>query len=191
VLAHDSDIFSRYYEFHRILEPRPHDAQHPDRIPYLVTANCAIRRTAFMRAGGFDERLPLAGGEDAALSIRMVKRGYFLERVPDAVVRHRFRRGLRDFARGPSTAMAWGAAMSWIDIFLCDGRPASVYGADAEEALTRMLRVRDLPFVWIGYRRAGLRTSEQVGFLLLDVVRTIAYRCGFRDGATFPWPDNG
>ena len=99
VLARDGDVFSRYYEFHRILEPRQHDAAHPKRIPYLVTANCAVRREAFMRAGGFDGRIPVAGGEDAALSMRMVRRGYHLEHVPTAVVRHRFRPGLVDFAR--------------------------------------------------------------------------------------------
>jgi GT2 family glycosyltransferase len=99
VLARDRDVFSRYYEFHRVLEPRPHDAENPDRIPYLVTANCAIRRDAFMRACGFDARIPLAGGEDAALSMRLVKRGYFLEHAPDAVVQHRFRAGFRDFAK--------------------------------------------------------------------------------------------
>jgi glycosyltransferase involved in cell wall biosynthesis len=99
VLARDGDLFSRYYEFHRILEPRPHDAAHPERIPYLVTANCAVRRVAFMRAGGFDGRIPVAGGEDAALSMRMVRRGYHLEHVTSALVRHRFRPGLVDFAR--------------------------------------------------------------------------------------------
>lgn len=99
VLARDGDVFSRYYEFHRILEPRHHDAAHRRRIPYLVTANCAVRREAFMRAGGFDGRIPVAGGEDAALSMRMVKRGYHLEHVSAAVVRHRFRPGLLDFAR--------------------------------------------------------------------------------------------
>jgi glycosyltransferase involved in cell wall biosynthesis len=99
VLARDPDVFSRYYEFHRILEPRQHDAAHPKRIPYLVTANCAVRREAFMRAGGFDGRIPVAGGEDAALSMRMVRRGYHLEHVPTAVIHHRFRPGLVDFAR--------------------------------------------------------------------------------------------
>lgn len=99
VLARDRDLFSRYFEFHRILEPRPHDAAHPRRIPYLVTANCAIRREAFMRAGGFDGRIPMAGGEDAALSVRMVKKGYHLEHVSAALVHHRFRPGVREFAR--------------------------------------------------------------------------------------------
>ncbi len=99
VLARDRDLFSRYFEFHRILEPRPHDATNPRRIPYLVTANCAIRREAFMRAGGFDGRIPMAGGEDAALSVRMVKKGYHLEHTGSALVCHRFRPGLREFAR--------------------------------------------------------------------------------------------
>lgn len=99
VLARDRDVFSRYFEFHRILEPRPHDAAHPRRIPYLVTANCAIRRDVFMRAGGFDGRIPAAGGEDAALSMRIVKSGYHFEREDSAVVEHRFRPGLREFAQ--------------------------------------------------------------------------------------------
>ncbi len=99
VRARDRDVVSRYYELHRILEPRAHDAAHPRRVPYLVTANCAIRRDAFMRAGGFDGRIPAAGGEDAALSMRIVKRGYHFEHVPEAVVHHRFRPSVRDFAR--------------------------------------------------------------------------------------------
>jgi GT2 family glycosyltransferase len=97
VLARDRDVFSRYFELHRILEPRPHDAAHPTRIPYLVTANCGIRRDVFMRAGGFDGRIPAAGGEDAALSMRIAKRGYHFEQVRDAVVHHRFRPGFRAF----------------------------------------------------------------------------------------------
>lgn len=99
VLARERDLFSRYFEFHRILEPRPHDAAHPRRIPYLVTANCAIRRDVFMRAGGFDGRIPAAGGEDAALSMRIVRSGYHFEREESAIVEHRFRPGLREFSR--------------------------------------------------------------------------------------------
>lgn len=79
--------------------------------------------------------------------------------------------------------------MSWIDIFLSDGDPHRVYGANAREALSRMLRLRELPYIWAAYRRAGLPVRDQLGFLLLDVVRSIAYRRGFRDGATFPWPE--
>ena len=79
--------------------------------------------------------------------------------------------------------------MSWIDIFLADGDPHRVYGANARQALSKMLRLRDLPFMWAGYRRAKLPLRDQVGFLFLDVLRGIAYRRGFRDGETFPWPE--
>lgn len=99
VLARDGDLYSRYFEFHRVLEPRPHDASKPERVPYLVTANCAVRRDAFMRAGGFDETIRFAGGEDAALSMRLAKSGFHFHRQPDAVVRHRFRPGVRALAR--------------------------------------------------------------------------------------------
>jgi hypothetical protein len=80
--------------------------------------------------------------------------------------------------------------MSWIDIFLSDGDPHRVYGADAKEALTHMLRLGELPLLWASYRRAGLRPRDQAVFLVLDVVRSVAYRKGFRDGATFRWPED-
>ncbi|MFS8069472.1 MAG: hypothetical protein ACMG6S_24170 [Byssovorax sp.] len=53
-----------------------------------------------------------------------------------------------------------------------------------------MLRLRELPLLWASYRRAGLPPRDQAVFLVLDVVRSVAYRKGFRDGATFPWPED-
>jgi hypothetical protein len=72
--------------------------------------------------------------------------------------------------------------MSWIDIYLSDGNPRSVYGADVERALTSMMRLRDVPFIAIGYARAGLRLRDAFAFTLLDVVRNLAYRRGFSSG---------
>lgn len=99
VRAFGKDLFSRYYDFHRILEPRPHDRANPRRIPYLVTANCGVWRHAFMRAGGFDGRIPTAGGEDAAFSMRMAKMNYYFEHVAEARVLHRYRPSLSDFCK--------------------------------------------------------------------------------------------
>ena len=79
--------------------------------------------------------------------------------------------------------------MSWIDTFLSDGDPHRVYGADAKDALSKLQRVRDLPWLWLAYRRAGLRHTDQAAFLVLDVVRSVAYRKGFNDGASFPWTE--
>jgi len=95
-LAEGKDIFSKYYDFHRLLDPMPHDRNNPEHIPYLVTANCAVRKDALLLSGGFDGRIPLAGGEDVAASLRMVKSGYTLIRCAEALVYHRFRPGLRN-----------------------------------------------------------------------------------------------
>ena len=97
VIARDTDIFSRYFEFHQILNPKPHDKMNPKRVPYLVTANCAIQKDTFMRAGGFDYNIPIAGGEDVALSLKILKQQLFLEREESAIVHHRFKSGFRNF----------------------------------------------------------------------------------------------
>jgi hypothetical protein len=79
--------------------------------------------------------------------------------------------------------------MSWIDIFLADGDPQKVYGADAKEALAKMQRLKDLPFLWGSYRRLGLPMRDQLTFLGLDIIRSLSYRRGFCDGKRFPWPE--
>jgi hypothetical protein len=80
--------------------------------------------------------------------------------------------------------------MSWIDIFLSDGDPHRVHGADAKEALSKMMRMRDLPSMWLAYRKMGLRRRDQASFLVLDLLRSYAYRKGFQDGEHFPWPED-
>ena len=71
--------------------------------------------------------------------------------------------------------------MSWIDIYLSDGDPSTVYGADAEKAITSMLRLRDLPYIMIGYRYSGLSRFDSLAFTFLDLIRHFAYRKGFED----------
>ena len=73
--------------------------------------------------------------------------------------------------------------MSWIDIYLSDGDPRSVLGADTREALSQAPRLRDLPYAYLAYRKARLPFRNRLAFLALDVARNLAYRRGFRDGA--------
>ncbi len=75
--------------------------------------------------------------------------------------------------------------MSWIDIYLSDEEPDQVYGADAEEALTSMLKIRDLPHLWINYRKSGVGLVNSSIFVLFDIVRNIAYRKGFEAGEEY------
>lgn len=80
--------------------------------------------------------------------------------------------------------------MSWIDIYLSDEEPKQVYGADAEEALTSMLKIRDLPHLWIKYRKSGVGIINSSIFVLFDIVRNLAYRRGFETGEEYSQEEN-
>lgn len=92
VLPLRSDLLSRYYSFHRILEP-------PRSLLYLVSANCAYDRQAVLFAGGFDEEVRRPGGEDVGMSFKLSKAGWHFAFAEDAVVFHDFRNNLLDFAK--------------------------------------------------------------------------------------------
>lgn len=94
-LAVGDDVFSRYYSYHKLLDPYLQQG----RYLYVVTANCAFRRSALEEVGGFDEDLRQPGGEDPGLCFKLLERGYQLNYRPEAVVHHHYRPGLVDFAR--------------------------------------------------------------------------------------------
>jgi MoaA/NifB/PqqE/SkfB family radical SAM enzyme/GT2 family glycosyltransferase len=66
-------------------------------MPYLATANALFRRSALISVGGFDERFPIAGGEDSDLGWRLkfadMKIGY----APRAVCLHQHPQSVLDF----------------------------------------------------------------------------------------------
>lgn len=95
VSALSSDRLSRYYESQDILVP---PRVREDRPQYLITANALVWRRAFQRLGGFDERFPLAGGEDVDLGFRLSQVG-LLSYAPASVVRHDFGDGYGGFVR--------------------------------------------------------------------------------------------
>ncbi len=95
-LALGDDVFSRYYEYHHILDPFVMD---DGRVLYLTTCNCAYRRGVLEEVGGFDQDVRQAGGEDPGLSFKVLATGRELHVCEDAVVWHDFRHGVRDFAR--------------------------------------------------------------------------------------------
>ncbi|HRO30308.1 glycosyltransferase [Citricoccus sp.] len=65
------------------------------RVSYVPTA-CWVARTEVLR-GGFDETLRV--GEDVDLAWRLVDRGWWVRYVPEVVVRHASRPGLRAWCR--------------------------------------------------------------------------------------------
>jgi GT2 family glycosyltransferase len=60
--------------------------------PYAQTANCAVRRAAFVAVGGFAQ--DARAGEDADLCFRIAEAGWKLEARPRATVQHRSRESL-------------------------------------------------------------------------------------------------
>lgn len=96
VRALGADLFSRYFEYHHILDPFRLD---DGRVLYVVTACCGYRRSVLREVGGFDEDVKAPGGEDPGLAFKVAAAGYELHVVEDAVVAHDFRLGLRDFWR--------------------------------------------------------------------------------------------
>lgn len=96
VFALGGDVVSRYFEYHRLLDPfRTEDGV----VLYLVTCNCAYRRDVLHAVGGFDEDLRRPGGEDPGLSFKVTNAGFQLHLHEPAVVWHDFRPGVRDFMR--------------------------------------------------------------------------------------------
>lgn len=92
VLPRESDLLSRYYTFHRILEP-------PKSLLYLVSANCCYDRRAILSVGGFDEEVRWPGGEDVGVSFKLSKVGCRFAFAEGAIVYHDYRNNLLDFLK--------------------------------------------------------------------------------------------
>jgi len=96
VLAIGNGLISRYYEYHHILDPFTMDN---GVVLYLVTCNCAYRKSAVQEVGGFDEEIIKPGGEDPGLSFKLTAKGYRLHKLNEAVVWHDFRTVWLEFIR--------------------------------------------------------------------------------------------
>ena len=79
-------------------QPWPRDRLRSWLLPYAVSANVAIWADVLRELGGWSSDYE-DGGEDVELSWRAQLAGYRLGFAPDAVVRYRYRSGLRETAR--------------------------------------------------------------------------------------------
>jgi glycosyltransferase involved in cell wall biosynthesis len=57
----------------------------------FVTANCFVSRRALTTIGGFDDSFPIAWREDSDLFFRLLRAGYRVDQIKDAVVVHPIR----------------------------------------------------------------------------------------------------
>ncbi len=69
--------------------------------------NVAIRREVFERTGGFDETYRTASGEDNDLSYRLLKLGYRIRFMPDALVAHYHTENLLKYLREQKRHAFW------------------------------------------------------------------------------------
>jgi GT2 family glycosyltransferase len=132
--------------------------------PYAQTANCAVRRSAFVEVGGFDEAA--RAGEDADLCFRLAEHGWRIESRPAAVVEHRTRATLRaqliQLGRH-------GAGAAW-----CEERhPGSFPAPRALGLAARISR---------SAARAGIALArgdrERAAFAALDAAEAVAFEAG-------------
>ena len=68
-------------------------------LPYAVSANMAVTRTAFTEVGGFDAKIPGPGSEEIDFCWRVQEAGHAFTHAADAVIGYRFRTDLRAFVR--------------------------------------------------------------------------------------------
>jgi GT2 family glycosyltransferase len=77
---------------------------------YAQTANCAVRREAFLAVGGWPE--PIVSGGDADLCWRLLEAGWRMEPRPAARVRHRSRATLLALL---AQLHRHGRGMAWLE----------------------------------------------------------------------------
>lgn len=132
--------------------------------PYAQTANCAVRRSAFLAVGGFEERA--RAGEDADLCFRLAQAGWGLEQRPAASVRHLAR---RRFGGWLAQLVVHGSGAAWLERRWPGEFPAPPPGRFAAR-LARHLQA--------AVRAAARGRAEEAAFSLLDLAGACAFALG-------------
>jgi GT2 family glycosyltransferase len=130
-------------------------------LPYAQTANCLVRRSAFVAIGGFPTHALSAG--DADLCWRLQEAGWRLESRPQAYVDHENRTRFYDLFR---QLARHGAGLAWLE---------RRYAGSAPAPTTRELIGRIPHYLLAAARAPGL---EEAFFALVDLVSLYARDAG-------------
>ncbi|HAM20965.1 MAG TPA: hypothetical protein DCQ04_01590 [Actinobacteria bacterium] len=101
--------------------------------PYLLSGNLAIRRSAFESVGGFDETLTRC--EDIALSWSLLRAGFAIGYVDDAIIDYRHRAGLGDMLH---QHYLYGRGMT--EVLRTHGIPSDSGWSTSRRSYLRLLR---------------------------------------------------
>jgi GT2 family glycosyltransferase len=129
--------------------------------PYGQTANCAVRRDAFVAIGGFNTEELSAGDADLCWRLQAVGRG--LEYRPGAYVDHENRARFRDLFR---QLMRHGSGLDWLE----QRYPGCSPSPTIRELIGRV------PHYLVAAARAGSR--EEALFALVDLASLYARDLG-------------
>lgn len=94
-IALGQDLISQYYEYNKILDPWFYNGKWL----YIVSANAIFKRDILEKAGGFDEGVKKAGGEDVGLCFKINNLGYDLLYHDEAIIIHDFDTSIRSLCR--------------------------------------------------------------------------------------------
>jgi GT2 family glycosyltransferase len=133
-------------------------------MPYAQTANCAVRRSAFEQAAGFEAGA--RAGEDADLCFRVRRAGWGLEARPRAAVQHRSRETLRAWLE---QLALHGSGAAWLE-----RRWPGEFPATGALGLGRRL-VRDAAGALGALARGDRRAATTA---ILDLLGTAAFELG-------------
>ncbi len=151
---------------HAVARSRMSQAQtlgRPDH-PYAQSANIAVRRSALVTVGGFDQHA--RAGEDADLCFRLEAGGWRIDPRPAARVRHQARAGLR----ASLTQLAvHGSGAAW-----CNQRHPGTFPPPTAQHLGR--RLAHSLLTAIRARLRGDREGAQRG--LLEMSEALAFELG-------------
>ena len=98
----------------------------------FVTANCFVARRALLAIGGFDDSFPIAWREDSDLYFRLLRAGYRVDHISDAVVVHPVRPvkwgvSLRQQRKGAYDALLYKKDREMYSRFVRPARPSLYY----------------------------------------------------------------
>ena len=131
---------------------------------FAKTANCAIRREAFIAVGGFDDTI--RAGEDADLCFRLLGAGWELEERPRAAVEHRPRTAVPALL---TQLAVHGAGAAWLE---------RRYPGEFPRLRARQLAAIAARKSAAAGRALARGESEPAAFALLDFVTIAAFELG-------------
>ena len=177
-------LISRYFTEYHILEPHPY-------MVYLVSANCCFLREPLLHTGGFDEDIPVPGGEDIGICIELYRQGWRFAFEPEAFIQHDYRESVTNYCK---TWWRYGFGCGYVsEKHLGGQKPPSADNLPSAETGwdPNPLHITATPYEWLRgeMHEARVSATEKFGsrivgikFALLRLGQLLIHKYGWRRG---------